>query len=105
MDVIIGNYKASRIFKDFWVGLDVGSDHFPVHTIFQFKNKITETPHYIRIIKNLNSKKWEQMLNESPAIEASDNASMLDSNAELMTDQIISAFKESCPEKLVGKRA
>ena len=105
LDVIIGNYKASRIFKDFWVGLDVGSDHFPVHTIFQFKNKITETPHYIRIIKNLNSKKWEQMLNESPAIEASDNASMLDSNAELMTDQIISAFKESCPEKLVGKRA
>ena len=105
LDVIIENIKATRLFKDFLVGLDVGSDHFPVLTILQFKNQLTETPRYIRRIKNLNSKKWEQLLNKFPMVERSENAIALDAKAELVTNQIIAAFKESCPEKRVTKRS
>ena len=54
LDMGIGNNRAQGLFKEFWVGLDVGSDHFPVHTTLQFKNKGSETPEYIRRVQDLN---------------------------------------------------
>ena len=105
LDLVIGNDNAMRILSDYWVGLDIGSDHYPVHAILQFGIPTPDNPHLVRRITNLNLKKWEKILNGHPRIGAAQNPSSLDSNAELVTDQIMKAFKESCPEKKIMKKA
>ena len=105
LDIVVGNDQAHRIFKDFWVDLDIGSDHFPVHTVLQFGSTRSAAPEYIRMIRNLNKRKWEKTLNKFPQLTPSQTPFELDANAELITNQIMTAFKESCPEKCVKKRA
>jgi hypothetical protein len=105
LDIVAGNTKAARLFRDFWVGVDVGSDHYPLHTTLQFKNKGQAPPIMIRRIEKMNHKKWENQLNEQQPLQPSRTASELDSNAELMTKRIMSAFENSCPETRINKSA
>ena len=40
--------EVSKLFKEFWVGFDVGSDHYPVHALFQFKSPVSANPLKVR---------------------------------------------------------
>ena len=103
LDLMIGNVRSAQMLKDFWVGFDVGSDHYPVHILFQFDVMSTPTPRYIRKPEKMNNAKWNRILNSQPPISSSSTPAELDANVEVLTDRIASAFESSCPSTRIKK--
>ena len=98
LDLVIGNLCSARYFHQFWVGFDVGSDHYPVHSIFQFKNPNSNcNSNKMRKIQKLNTTKWNKLLKNLPSLFPSKTADELDQNAVSFTLQIKEAFEKSCP--------
>ena len=105
LDIVIGNIEAATIFSQFWVGPDVGSDHFPVHSILQFGTQQPSQPTKIRRIGNLNKTKFKKKLDLTPRIPEAQTALELECNAILITDRIKETFDECCPETVIKKKA
>ena len=97
LDIIIGNLASAQIYKEFWVGYDVGSDHYPVHLTLQFRQKPTNQPHLTRKPQKMNHKKWEKILDQHGEIGNSSTAAELEENANIITSRIREAFEDSCP--------
>ena len=68
LDLAIGNADCAKIFKEFWVGFDVGSDHYPVHALFQFKSPVSANPLKVRKYEKMNVTKWNHILREASPI-------------------------------------
>ena len=104
LDVIIGNLAATQIYKEFWVGYDIGSDHYPVHLTLQFKPESTNPPCMTRKPQKMNYKKWQKTLDQHGDIGQSKNAVELEKNAETITSKIREAFEYSCPLTTIRKK-
>ena len=103
LDLMIGKVYSAQLLKDFWVGFDVGSDHYPVHVLLQFDAMSAPSPRYIRKPEKMNTAKWNRILNSQRPIPSSSTPAELDANVELLTSQITSAFESSCPNTLIKK--
>ena len=102
LDLIIANLGALSLFRDFWTGEEIGSDHYPTHCILQFQNsRSTEIP-MIRRIAKTNWSEFECQLSIWPPLEPCLNAHDIDQAIALKTHQIKEAFEHACP--LVAKR-
>ena len=44
LDLMIGNLHSLKLLKEFWVGYDIGSDHYPVHITLQFRERTLCSP-------------------------------------------------------------
>ena len=104
LDLVIGNLHAARLLKEFWVGYDVGSDHFPVHATLQFKDKSSLPPLQKRCAAKMNMTKWNKLLNENSAIPRAQDAAEIEKNAMEITRRIKDAFERSCPITTIRKR-
>ena len=96
LDLMIGNREAATLYKEFWVGLDVGSDHYPVHMTLQFNQPSHASPIKTRKVEKTNWKKWEKSLTNN-CFNTASTASEVEINAALFTERIQKAFEESCP--------
>ena len=103
LDLTIGNIQSSNLFHEFWVGYDVGSDHFPVHSTFQFRNPTFKSPIETRKCEKLNTSKWNRILRDIPPIHQARTPAELERNAEFMTESIKIAFENSCPLTKIRK--
>ena len=104
LDLFIGNVHAAQMLKEFWVGFDVGSDHFPVHSIFQFSNNVHCSPLKVRRPQKLNQAKWNRILRENELIKKAGSPDELERNANILSQQIKDAFEKCCPVTLIRKR-
>ena len=105
LDVIIGNCDAASLFANFWVGPDVGSDHYPVHASLQFKAETPEIPIKIRKIQKLNHTKWKSCFNSFSSLPVSKTPNELDRNAVLLSCRILAVYQLCCPETQIRKNA
>ena len=97
LDLIICNYDALSIFRGFWVGPSVGSDHYPIHSRQQFRPQpVSPAPEKERNIKNTKWKEYQRLLNAKKFMLPK-TAAQADIIANTITSQIIEAFKSSCP--------
>ena len=106
LDLVIGNIDSTRLFQEFWVGFDVGSDHYPLHAVFQFKapENGASLSGKIRRVQKLNRTKWNRILTDLPVISRAETATQLDINAMKITENINHAFEQSCPLTNTKKR-
>ena len=107
LDLIAGNLGSAKYFRQFWVGFDVGSDHYPVHSIFQFRNPSNDSSSSIktRKIQKLNNTKWNKLLKSQPSLFPSKTAEELDHNATSFTKLIKDVFEKSCPLTTIKKKS
>ena len=97
LDLMIGNCDSNKIFHEFWVGFDVGSDHYPLHLTLKFDAPTSSSQKYMRKIEKMNIKKWESELKANPPLSTATTPSEVDNNAHTLTKQIQDAFENSCP--------
>ena len=98
LDMIISNPAAISLFKEFWVGEEIGSDHYPLHAVFQFgaKKNAFETPQVQRIEKT-DWNAFQKNISIWPPLDNCRTAKDIDSAVELITFQIQDAFNQACP--------
>ena len=104
LDLIIGNVESAKLFKEFWVGYDIGSDHYPVHVLLQFDTPSAQPPLKRRNPEKMNQIKWNKILRGAGPLQRASTPSDLDSNVESITNLINNAFKGSCPETVIRRR-
>ena len=104
LDLVVGNLMSARIFKEFWVGYDIGSDHYPVHATLQFKAPSLASPLKTRKAQKLNRTKWNKILNSHQPAPKASTAADLENNAVNITNQIKDAFEQCCPLTIIRKR-
>ena len=103
LDLIIGNCESCTIFQEFWVGLDVGSDHYPLHLTLQFDIP-RKSDILVRKEQKLNKTKFIKMLNEYPCLSAAKTPAELDANANQLISEITESFESSCPLTKIKNR-
>ena len=98
LDLIISNYGAMSLFRDFWVGEEIGSDHYPLHAVFQFgsKNVDFQVPQ-VRRVEKTDWISFERNISLWPPIDECHTAEDIDAAVELVTYQIQDAFNSACP--------
>ena len=97
LDLIISNFGAMSMFKSFWVGEEIGSDHFPIHSLLQFG---TQSDFYIPQTRRVRSTDWkafERHLSIWPPLEICHTGHDIDIAVEVITTQIQDAFNQACP--------
>ena len=99
LDIAIANFGALSMFRNFWIGDDVGSDHYPVHVLFQFNTKPHETNIQEQRMECTNWKVFQQHMSATPALDACNNPQDIDAAVELITNQITAAFDVACPAR------
>ena len=104
-DLIIGNAKSAQILQEFWVGFDVGSDHYPVHVLFQFDVPSLPVPRYVRKPEKMNNQSWNRILKSQLPIQSSATPNELDANVDILTSTIKNAFESSCPLTRINKQS
>ena len=103
LDLIIGNCESSTIFHEFWVGFDVGSDHYPLHLTLQFDSP-RKREFTVRKEQKLNVPKFKNMLNDFPLFSTAKTPRELDANASQMMNEIKESFENSCPLTKIKNR-
>ena len=97
LDLILSNYENLSLFRGFWVGPPIGSDHYPIHTRQQFKAKPGSAAKIKeRRVHNTNWLKFQEILDSADFPKAKTGAEA-DEVAETITNQITEAFHDSCP--------
>ena len=109
LDLIIHNFDAIPLFRKFWTGECIGSDHFPCHGWYQFKPKPDPTVVKERRIENTNWTSFESSLTSFASefiVSQSLNKEEIDTAVETISDKIMSSFNDACPlrEKKTKKR-
>ena len=104
LDVVISNMEAARLFKEFWVGYDIGSDHYPMHVTLQFNNPPRAVPRQTRKVQKLNTVSWNKHLKAQPPLPRSTTATELEQNAEAITARIKEAFDKCCPLTTIKRK-
>lgn len=98
LDLILCNHENLSLFRGFWVGPPIGSDHFPIHSRQQFRSDPNPTSREKeRRIESTDWKKFEQILNSSTSLAAPKTPTEADLVAENLTREITKAFQDSCP--------
>jgi hypothetical protein len=98
LDLILCNFETLSIFQDFWVGDEIGSDHYPLQAKLQFKEKPSmEPPEKERRFEKTNWKKFEKILVSYGALTVPKSAEDVDKSVQVITDQITDAFNSCCP--------
>ena len=105
LDLIIGNAPLSQMLQEFWVGFDVGSDHYPVHVLFQFDTPTPSVPRHVRKPEKMNNQVWNRILKSQSPISSSSTPTELDTNVEILTKTINGAFESSCPLTRINKQS
>ena len=95
--MVILNFRTLSIFRDFWIEDDVGSDHYPVDTMVQFKYKPSETILHEQRIERTNWKTFQQKMSTWPEIDPCNTPQDLDNAVDLTSRQIKEAFDIACP--------
>jgi hypothetical protein len=103
---MVCNYELLTIYRDFWVGEDIGLDHYPLHTETQFKPKPSvSSPQQERRPEKTNWKKYEEKICGYPPLTPALTTEEVNSQTDLITSQIIDAFHEACPLRNKKKRS
>ena len=97
LDIIISNRDAVSIFRNFWVGDDTGSDHYPIHTILQFKNNQNEQKGQEQRVEWTDWKAFQQKMLSLPSLSTCTTSNDIDWTVEIITKQITQAFNTACP--------
>ena len=106
LDLCLSNYDSLSIFKDFWVGDEIGSDHYPLHVKTQFRDKpLSAPPTQERRFENANWKKFEQHLLSKPMHSQCQTSEHIDDLVTRITEEITDAYEISCPLKNKRKAA
>ena len=104
LDLFVGNAQSAQLLKEFRVGFDVGSDHFPVHALLQFGSGVHNSPRKVRRPQKLNQTQWNRVLGEHGSIAKARSPNELENNAKIMTAQIKDAYERCCPVTLIKNR-
>ena len=105
LDIIIGNLESARLLKEFWVGYDLGSDHYPVHATLQFKEPTSLPSIQVRRAEKMNTARWNKLLKKQPPLRRAATAADLEKNAETLTSRIKSAFEQCCPLTTIKRKS
>ena len=100
LDIIIHNFNATPLFQKFWVGDDVGSDHYPIHATYQFKSETNETAPLERRIENTDWRKFEDELEtfaSNYVMESNLCKEDIDLAVETISSKILNSFHNACP--------
>ena len=97
LDVSISNHGALSMFREFWVGDEIGSDHYPIHTLIQFKGKPTDSIGQERRIERTNWRLFQQNMLSCPVLETCKTSQDIDNAVEQITSQIQESFDIACP--------
>ena len=97
LDLILSNFDAMSMYKSFWVGDEIGSDHFPIHSLLQFGAKTDVHMPQIRRIAKTDWKSFEEHLSLWPPLNEIHIGHDIDMAVEVMTSQIHDAFDRACP--------
>ena len=108
LDVAICNQRAISIFTEFSVGDDLGSDHFSLHTCFKYKHQSQPQtdkapPRKFRNEKNADWRIFREALDKVD-FTATDHVHKLDERVSSISDNIISAFEQACPESQIKNK-
>jgi phosphopantetheinyl transferase (holo-ACP synthase) len=99
LDLIIHNFDACSLFSKFWVGECIGSDHYPIHALYQFRRESLFIPSKERRIEKTD---WEMFEASLSAYASSSSSSWkckeeIDAAVEALSSGIVSAFHDACP--------
>ena len=103
LDVIISNPSSAQLLKEFWVGYDIGSDHYPVHVTLQFRNPPSFQPFKIRKVEKLNVPAMHKHLKSLHPLQRAKTARELEENATEITKRINHAYEQCCPLTTIRK--
>ena len=106
LDLVIANYDALALFQNFWVGDDIGSDHFPIHTLIQFAPKPSNTtaPQEQRM-ERTNWKMFQEKMLTWPTLGTCNTPQEIDNAVQLISNHIKEAFDVACPMRNKKKTA
>ena len=94
LDIVVCNRKALSYFEYFYVGHDVGSDHFPIIT--KFHMLCQETATHSRFIKNTDWNTYKENL-KSFTIDRLATPEDVNNAVAKITAAMIDAFEKACP--------
>ena len=98
LDVVIANFESLSMFRNFWAADEIGSDHYPLHTMLQFKTKPLEgAPPQEQRFELTNWKMFEKTLLAWPEIESCETTNDIDAAVSVISYQIKDAFDRACP--------
>ena len=99
LDLIIHNFDACSLLSKFWVGECIGSDHYPLHASYQFRQESPFIPSKKRRIEKTDWKLFETSLNAFASSSQSNWKCKveIDTAVETLSSGIISAFHDACP--------
>ena len=101
LDIALTNYALTRQIAECYTGLDIGSDHLPIHIKF----KGAQVAYPTKLIRNLKKADWEifrqqisQNLPKLPQLKNS-TAHNIDTYISTLHNTIADALNVACPEK------
>ena len=94
LDVVFCNQSALKYFNYFFVGPDIGSDHYPIS--IEFQQLVTSEPTQTRYIKNTDWNRFKEILKEVNVQDPS-TPEEVDTVVSSITEAIINAFDAACP--------
>ena len=99
LDLILCNYSALKYFKRFFVGPNIGSDHYP--TVAELQHVVITPTVYTRNWKNVDWDAYKNIL-ESTTFENPETAEDVDHAVSNLCSAITNALDVACP--LIVKR-
>ena len=96
LDIIACDNKSMKYFSKFYIGDDVGSDHYPLNVKFEIENNCES-----EVYRNIKDTDWEMFRSELSSFQLPVPKTGNDIDAFLveLTNVIKSAFERACPEK------
>ena len=106
LDLIISNFAAMSFYKEFWVGEEIGSDHYPLHSVFQFgvKKSDFQQPQK-RHIEKTDWKAFKDYISAWPPMDDCQTSKDIDTAVDVITHQIQDSFFRACPLQNMRKPA
>ena len=97
LDIVISNIGIVSMFRNFWVGDDVGSDHYPIHTLLQFRSKPIESRGQEQRVEWTDWKAFQQKMLSWPSLDTCNTPNDIDQAVQTITQQTTDAFNTACP--------
>ena len=100
LDLVMHNFGAANLFQNFAVGECIGSDHYPIHAVYQFKPK---GPLVAAKERRIEKNDWSVFTSELESFVSRFTAGALlkreeiDEAVKTISDKILSSFHTACP--------
>ena len=96
LDIIACDNDSRKYFSKFYIGDDVGSDHFPLNARFEFGFH-----HESNVYRNIKDTDWEMFKSELDTFQLDEpkTGNEIDAFVTKLTNAIMKAFEHACPAK------